>query len=340
MTAHLSTLVAFGLALVAPAASAQVPQPPPAARPASTVAPAPPVPTPPSLADTLQGQARDAFGAARLLLANNDFQGALIKFQQAYSLSNDPRLLYNMAVCNKNIRAYARMQTLLEQYQREAGASMTPEEQTLVRSALASIKDMGLVGTVKLTIHPDGATVLVDGSPVGTAPLREPILVDLGKHTLTVRKDGFEPTDAPLDIAGGNVAELTFSLTATTHLASLGVTADDDAIVMVDGSRVAKGRYQGRLPTGKHVVHVTEAGKVPFDFEVELRDGETRTLDVTLREEQKKLVWPWVVGGVVVGAGLVVGGYFLLAPSSTTIVPVPAGNLTPGSVTLKGWRSR
>jgi hypothetical protein len=85
---------------------------------------------------------------------------------------------------------------------------------------------------------------------------------------------------------------------------------------------------------------VTEPGKVSFQSDVELRDGETRTVEVSLQDEKHGgAVWPWIVGGAVVVAGGVVGGYFLFKPSDTT-TPPPVGKL--GGVTLSsgGWGRR
>jgi hypothetical protein len=104
------------------------------------------------------------------------------------------------------------------------------------------------------------------------------------------------------------------------------VATDDAATVTVDGKIAGTGRYQARVASGRHSVHVTEPGRKPFDSDVDLRDGETRTLEVSLLEEKHGAIWPWIVGGVVVAGAAVVGGYFLFKPSDTT-VPPPQGAL-------------
>src|ERR1019366_2667901 len=64
---------------------------------------APPAAAP--LSDSLTGPARDAYNSARILINNGDFAGAYSKYAQAYSLSKDPRLLYDMAVCTRSMKA-------------------------------------------------------------------------------------------------------------------------------------------------------------------------------------------------------------------------------------------
>src|SRR6478736_4874903 len=105
-------LAASVLASLAPAAAA----PPPTAK-----APAGPKP----LAETLTGEAKSAYDSARVLFGDGDFGGALVKFQAAYDKSKDPRLLWNMAACEKNLRHYARTLQLVRRYAAEGGSVLT-----------------------------------------------------------------------------------------------------------------------------------------------------------------------------------------------------------------------
>jgi hypothetical protein len=110
-------------------------------------------------------------------------------------------------------------------------------------------------------------------------------------------------------------------------LADLVVAAEDRATVAIDGRVSSNGRYHDKLPPGTHSIHVTEPGMVPFSTEVDLREGETRTIQVSLHEEKRAgPLWPWFVGGAAVVVGGVIGGYFLFRPSVTT-TPPPVGTL-------------
>ncbi len=276
----------------------------------------------PALAQSLSGPAKEAFSSARILLENNDFAGALDKYEQAFDLSKDPRLLFNMAICARGLKEYARMQALLLRYEREAGSAMPAQDRADVDAALAAIRD--LVGTVKLTVEEPGATVALDGRAIGTTPLAEPLVVDLGPHTLSIKKPGYEPLEQALTIAGGNDTLLTLTLTAKRHDGELIVSSDEGATVFVDERAVGVGRFDGVLAPGVHELRVSESGKVAYRTEVDLKDGETRTLQVTLENEKHKaLIWPWIVGGVAVAAGAAVGGYFLFKPSDGGGSPGP-----------------
>ena len=318
------SLLAVAIALVSCPAVAQGPADGPA-NPALSV----------PLAAALEGPAKDAYDAAKLLVLNNDFAGALTKFQQAYDLSKDPRLISNMAVCEKNLRHYASAKTLLERYFRVAGGRMTPEERVSVSEAVDAIRN--LVGSLKLTVAPAGTTLFVDGVAAGTSPFLLPVFVDLGKHVLTFKHPGFDPLEQAIEVPGGNTTDLAFALTASVHVATLTVATENDASVTIDGAAAGTGRYHDKVSAGPHTVRVTANGKQPFELELELHDGETRTLEVTLKDE-KRLVWPWVLGGsVLVAAGLGVGAYFLFQPT-THVAAIPLGSLGEGSVQLKHGR--
>ena len=128
---------------------------------------------PKPLADALRGDARTAYDSANLLISNHDFAGALAKFKEAYLASAEPRLLYNMALCEKNLRHYASMQLLLRRYAREGAAQLTADDRAAVDAALAAIQN--LVASLTVTVDVDGATILVDGVGVGQSPLKEPL---------------------------------------------------------------------------------------------------------------------------------------------------------------------
>jgi PEGA domain len=267
------------------------------------------------LIEALSGAAREAYEAAIVLLNNKDCAHAIAKYRQAYELSRDPRLLFDIAVCDRDLRAYAQMQGLLLRYEREADAALSPEEKADVAAALAAIHD--LVGTVHLTVSEPDAEVTVDAEAVGTTPLAAPLVVDLGKHTLSVKKDGFEPVERTIEIAGGNDTSMAIALVRRPHPAWLRVEVDPGATVMIDRKELARGSFDGQLMPGVHEIQVTESGKKTYESRVSLSDGETRTLQVTLEAEGHGALWPWIAGAVVVLVGAGVGGYFLLRPQET-----------------------
>jgi hypothetical protein len=179
------------------------------------LAPLPPLPPPSPLSESLRGDARGAYLAATALLDAGDGANALAKYGQAYDLSHDPRLLFDMAICDRDLRAYARMQGLLLRYVREAEGTLTPEQREEIDAALAAIR--ALVGTVKLAVTEPGAEVRVDAETVGSTPLAGSFTVDAGRHTLRVTKPGFDPLEQAIDVPGGNEATVRVALVNIPH---------------------------------------------------------------------------------------------------------------------------
>jgi hypothetical protein len=319
---HLGGGVLLAILLAAPGVFAQAPT---LAGPAAAPAP---------LSETLQGDASQAYEAAKLLATNRDFAGALAEFEQAYKASKDPRLLFNMAICEKELHRYARMKLILEQFLREGGTAMTPETRATVDEALSAIRP--LIASVRLTVSEAGATVSVDGDAVGTTPLATPIVVELGRHQLSVTKPGFVTLASTIETPGGSEAVLSLSMVADRHVAQLVVGAEPGSTIVVDGKTTSQGRFDGTVATGTHTILVMAPGKHAYKADLELRDGETRSLHVTLEADAHGgSAWPWIVGGAILAAGAATGGYFLFRPQDQT-TPLPQGKLT--TVQLTMWR--
>jgi hypothetical protein len=278
-------------------------QPPPAGADTSS-------PRAAGLSETLTGSAKMANDSANLLFVNGDFAGALTKFQQAYDLAKDARLLYQMAICEKNLRHYVRMQTLLLQYLREAGESVAPENRSAIEAAIAASKS--LITNLSVTTNEADATVRVDGVVVGTTPLAAATPVDLGRHTVIVMKQGFQTFEQTIETPGGNPTSITIALAPAPRSAHLVLTSAAEATVVVDDKVVGRGRFDGDLAAGAHVVQVNARGKSGYRAPIDLRDGETRMLEVTLKDEAGPGIWPWIAGGTALAIGAAVSGYFLL----------------------------
>jgi len=296
-----------------------------------------PAPTP--LAQSLTGEAKASYESARLLLEDNDYPGALAKFSHAYDVSNDPRLLWNMAVCEKELRHYARTATLIERYLAEGGTRVTPAQRQTASETQAALRSFYVV--VKLDGAPEGATVFVDGLRAGETPLTEPLLVDLGSRTLRLERAGFEPFETTLQVAGGGDLDVPVVMPPLAPVpvapARLSIVTSGPAdIVALDGKVVGSHSWQGVVVVGEHTVRVTSEGKKPYEAHVQVQPGSTRSLQITLEDADKHSnVWFWVAGGAVAAAGAVVGGYFLLKPQDSP-GSHPEGKLTTIYLSLGG----
>jgi hypothetical protein len=68
------------------------------------------------------------------------------------------------------------------------------------------------LASVAVTASREGATVSVDGQPMGRLPLAEPLLLEPGRHTLSVELTGHGAERAELDVTAGQKTSVEFEL--------------------------------------------------------------------------------------------------------------------------------
>jgi hypothetical protein len=275
-------------------------------------------PTPP-LAESLRGSARADYAAARILYEDGDYAGALTKLESAYAASKDPRLLWNMAACEKALRHYASVIDRLEHYLKESGALIGEEERKATHELVATVREF--VNELRLDVRPAGVDVLVDGAKVATTPLDRPLWVDMGKRRLRFEKPGYVPYEKEMELTGGTSVDLKVELSPELHEGTLRIVSDPSAVISIDGRVVGTATWVGKLPSGPHTVHISAEGKQPHQTDVAIKDDDTTSLHVNLVDEARapglyakdsssSALW-WIVGGVAL-AGAGVGTYFLL----------------------------
>lgn len=285
------------------------------------------------LSNVLSGEARAAYESGRLLYKDGDNAGALAKFNRAYELSSDVRLLWNMAACEKALRHYARATTLIARYLKDGAGKLSAEN---VASAVETQKALrAFYSIVSLPDAPAGARVSVDGALVGTVPLSEPLALDLGPRVLRVESEGFAPFESKISVPGSTDLSVKVALTPAKGATSrLVVDTSEGDTVIVDGKPVSEGRWEGPLAPGQHTVKVTREGRQSFESVVQLAAGQTNTVSVALAPDKSgSSIWPWIAGGALIVGGAVVGGYFLFKPKNEAGEP-PVGKL--GTVVLPG----
>jgi hypothetical protein len=284
------------------------------------------------LAQSLSGEARAEYDAAVLLYEDGDFAGASLKFQRAYELSKEPRLLWNAGACEKELRHYARTYTLVTRYLSEASAKLTKEEKAEASDLLRTIE--GLVSHVTVSVEPAGAELLIDDAPIATLPTSAPIVADMGSRRFVFRKAGYKDATLTREVIGGTPLSLTVALEVDAKSGTLRVVAGSGDSIRVDGRPVGQGQWQGSLPIGTHALSVSAPNKKQFQTDVAIEAEQTTRIQVSLESSGEGSStfnsWPWVAGGVAIVALASVGAYFAFGPEEAT-EPAPAkGTIAPG----------
>lgn len=294
------------LALASSTALAQAPPAPAAAAPAAEPAPA----SPDEAARKAEAKERFLRG---LELANRDvWDAALVEFEASIALYPTRVALKNAAVSRRNVGRYAEsIETYLELVQK-FGADLPPDERKRTDEAIAELR--AYVGELTLSCDQPGATVVIDARQYGTTPLAGPLMVNSGTHLLRVSKEGYEPSETQVAVAGKQQKAVTVSLRLLTKSGTLSLTEASAKVldVVVDGAVVGKTPWRGVLPVGKHSVLLRgegDEGSPPGS--VVVREGETVSLslfatklDAELRVEPLPVSAAVDIDGQNVGAGV------------------------------------
>ena len=288
------------------------------------------------LAGELTGPALADYRAGHVAFLDGDYKGALLKFKAAYEASRHPGLLWNIAACEKDLRRYARVVELLEQYKIDAAGRMTDERTQRVDELLQMMTPY--VAKMTLAVQPPSAEITVDGERLGSAPLARSVLVSHGQRTLRVTKSGFIAHEQVLEVKGGSSVSVSVTLVEQPKVGALSIIASPGDQISVDGSAVGTSSWQGDLSAGDHRVLVAAHARIPFETTVVVKPSETATLRVVLmplgngEDSDGVDTWVWVTGGVALAAGLAVAGFFVFRPADAAD-PV-AGTLPPGVIPI------
>lgn len=299
----------FAVAFSALATNVSLPAEAAAARRAPRVEP---------LGKALKGPARASYESAKILFDDGDFASALLKFRSAYDEQPDPRLLWNMAVCEKNMRHYQNAKVLIERYLKEGESQnlVTDTDKAQAQALLETVAKFS--GTLRVHVAEPGVEVLVDGEAVGTTPLEAPIPIDVGKRTVVLQKPGFRTQTFTREETGGG--EWLLQTTMEPQRALLEVKAPENANVALTSGVLGTGTVRTDLAPGRYLLRVSAPDKQPYELELTLDDREHRTITPNLLDTPSGgRAWVWVLAGVAAVTVAAVGGYFLFRPGTAPI---------------------
>jgi hypothetical protein len=219
-----------------------------------------------------------------LLFGSKNFGPARAEFTRAHDLSHEPRLLYNLAVCDKELGRYGRALAELRQSLVEGGTKLPASYVTAVRDTIGLLEP--LVTPLEIDSDPAGATVLVDGESVGATPLPAGVLVDIGDHEIVVRRTSFVENVRRVTAVGGHPVELHITLEPLVQRGRLVVQASDPTgeagTVTVDGVEVGRAPWSGQVAAGVHIVAARSQGYSVAPRPAEVGSGGTTDLALAL----------------------------------------------------------
>lgn len=235
--------------------------------------------------DALKGPAREAFDRGSQLFANDDFAAARTEFERAQELSGEPRILYNVAVCEKSLHRYGKATEALERSLALGGGTLPKSYTERVNDTLATLAPF--VSTLAVNVSEPGARVFVDNEELGLSPLARPLRVDVGEHVVIARKTGYLETPKQVRVTSGTPAKVDIVLEPTQRKSDVSVDANGvaRARVLIDGVDVGAAPFTGVLEVGRHAITVRAPDHTSETKVVEVVYGVATRLAFSLAKE-------------------------------------------------------
>ena len=133
-------------------------------------------------------------------------------------------------------------------------------------------------GFLKVTSSPEnGATVFINNNKVGTTPYTSERLQS-GSYNVRVMKEMFSLSEKSFLVKDNETTVANMVL--NPNFATLSLNTDPASDIFIDGERVAKGQWNGRLSSGTHLVEARKPSHRNSSLKVNLSNGENKTLTI------------------------------------------------------------
>lgn len=272
-------------------------------------------PPAPAAAPTERDLARERFERAKGLFKQENWAAALAELSEANKLYRTWAVTSYSAACLKKL---GRFDESLDMYATLIRDFSDKLPDNAKQSALREVEETRkLVGTIEIEGAEPGAAIVVNQAARGDYPLLEPLRVPAGSHIVRVYKEGYEPFEQRLDVAGGTAARVTARLRKLKETGTLQVVElqGRELAVIVDGIGVGKtGAAPVDLPLapGKHVVFLRGEGNLgtaPAIMTLAVNEVsplrlQAEVLDASLRVEPTPFDALVSIDSVLVGRGI------------------------------------
>lgn len=280
-----------------------------------------------------QTEARDHFRRGGDFYQNGDWTHAIEEFRAAYELWNNPVILFNLA---QAYRSDGQLSQATQTFQRylESAPNLTREQRGEVEEAVREIEETRAVITFE--VEPAGATVTLDGRPLGEAPIARNAEVMPGEHRVHVELANHEARDETFTLRSHEQRLVNFRLRPVDQNAHLVVNVSpSDAHIDINGEDAGRGHVSRQVRPGSFTVTVSRDGYRDETQTVTVAQLRTETVSITMQPRTRPLYtrpWFWAIigGAVAVGAGVAIAVVSISDPT-----PVE-GNGNP-SVVQTAW---
>lgn len=250
-----------------------------------------------------EAEARRHFESGAAMFQLENYEGALIEFQESYRVRPVSVVLFNIAQTFKLLYRYTEAIDAYEEYLRTED-QIPADRRQAVRSTIAALRRA--VSPITFDVDVDGTAITIDGRDVGRSPLGEPVRLAAGTRHIQAERDGYVTVRLELAVVGGRARTVRIQMPPADTAATLSVRSSQPAArVRIDGLDLGQAPVERSLGPGGHNVEVVADGFLTFRREILLTARQRRELFADLERERSLFErwWFWTgVGAVVVGS--------------------------------------
>ncbi len=163
--------------------------------------------------ESLTQKSRELFAEGNAYSAKGDFVKARAALKAAWGLMHHWGIAANLGEVELEIGNHRDAAEMLDFALRNWPDEDYQQERRAVRKAFE--KARAKVGTVEVTVDVEGATVSVDGDPVGQAPLPGPVFVEPGRRVFSTKAPRMGRVQKAIEAEAGGTANVSLALEAT-----------------------------------------------------------------------------------------------------------------------------
>ncbi|MFH1438787.1 MAG: PEGA domain-containing protein [Pseudomonadota bacterium] len=156
---------------------------------------------------------REEFDAGIALYEKDDFKNALEKFKKFYELSSNWVVLYNIGQAHWMLGQHCEAMAAFKKYLLLGGKIIKAQQRDEVYGFLDELEEKA--SFIDLSVSPEGALVVMDGTRAGAAPFAEPVCVEPGIHELNISFEGYGVHTALVTTLEGKTIDVDVDLKKT-----------------------------------------------------------------------------------------------------------------------------
>jgi len=252
-------------------------------------------------------EAKRRFTRANQLYRLGNYKEALLIYQAALDLYEDPVILYNMAQTYEKLRDPGKAAHFFERY---LGLRPKSRDRAKVTARIEALKKRARI-PVSVSSYPPGAAIYLGNKETGVKG-RTPftLKVPLGPIKILVELAGFLPEERLITVTLGQQNLVDVQLRRRTSIrVDASVPGGRARLGPGDGNAFSRLPHSFEVSPGKHIIRVERDGHHPVTQEVEVEAGQQLSLLVDLKALPKygKLQVEGVKGATVILEGKTLG---------------------------------